>query len=222
MTGPRNDIALPSRLSANRVGHQTESLILASQSPRRAQLLRLHGYDFSVIVPPLEEPDRLGGRLSAARQAEALSYFKAKSVAAQVKRGTVLGADTVVALGDHLFGKPTDRDDARHILQGLSGTTHAVITGVSLVNAADGARLIQHAVTLVRMRAWNSEELDRYLDGGAWSGKAGAYGIQDSGDPFVECVEGSFTNVVGLPMELLVTMFEQWYSRGKRSAARSQ
>ncbi len=187
-------------------------LILASQSPRRAQLLSEYGYAFEVIKPPWKEPDHLSGRPGPPQRAEALSYFKARSVAASLEWGTVLGADTVVALGDRQFGKPVDRDDAGAILQTLSGTTHSVITGLTLLDAAGGARMIRHEVTSVCMRHWSDEELEAYLDGGDWSGKAGAYGIQDREDHFVERVAGSFTNVVGLPMELFARMLEAWRS----------
>lgn len=216
----REDLSSPSKRhtahrktgSDGRSVRRGDRLILASQSPRRAQLLSEYGYAFDVIKPPGEEPEHLPGRPAPPQRAEALSYFKAKSVAASLESGTVLGADTVVALGGRHFGKPTDREDARAILETLSGTTHSVITGVALIDAAGGARMIRHDSTSVRMRPWSDEELERYLDGGDWSGKAGAYGIQDQGDAFVERVAGSFTNVVGLPMELLSRMLEAWRS----------
>ena len=131
-------------------------------------------------------------------------------MAALVGTGCVLAADTIAALGNRVFGKPADRDDARRILQSLSGTTHQVITGVTLLDAASGAWLIRHDSTDVTMRRLAEREVEDYLDGGEWMGKAGAYGIQDKGDAFVERIEGSFTNVVGLPMELLARMLEEF------------
>jgi len=92
----------------------------------------------------------------------------------------------------------------------LAGTTHQVVTGVTLLDAQTARRLISHDVTTVTMRDVGSIALERYLAGGAWEGKAGAYGIQDHGDAFIERIDGSFTNVVGLPMELLTSMLEQW------------
>ena len=177
-------------------------LILASQSPRRASLLTEYGYEFDVVTPPLHEPNNRPEGLSPAQLAEALSYFKARSVADGILHGIVLGADTVVSIGNELFGKPVDRAHARSILQALAGTTHHVITGVALLDASADFRMIDHACTAVTMRSLTQEEVAAYLDTGAWEGKAGAYGIQDLGDAFVTRVEGSFTNVVGLPMEL--------------------
>ena len=183
---------------------------LASASPRRAELLRTHGYTFEVRIPRFDEPRADDLRLPPPQLAEALSYFKARSVAEQLSQGVVLAADTVVALGDRIFGKPVDRDDARRILEALVGTTHQVITGVTLLDAASGRRSLAHDATLVTMRPMSAPELDDYLATGAWQGKAGAYGIQDHGDAFVTAVTGSFSNVVGLPMELVCPMLAEW------------
>ena len=184
--------------------------ILASASPRRAALLREYDYEFDIVVAPLKEPERLADATTPAELAEALSYFKARAVADGFQRGVVLGADTVAALGGTIFGKPTGVEDARRILQSLSGTRHEVITGVTLLDAATGKREIRHTRTGVVMKSLSEKELSDYLATGAWQGKAGAYGIQDYGDAFVERIDGSFTNVVGLPMELVTSMLDQW------------
>lgn len=184
--------------------------ILASASPRRAALLREYDYEFDIVVAPVEEPERLEDATAPAELAEALSHFKARAVADGLDRGVVLGADTVAALGETIFGKPSDEEDARRILQSLSGTRHDVITGVTLLDAESGKRETRHARTGVVMKPLSEKELDDYLATGAWQGKAGAYGIQDYGDAFVERIEGSFTNVVGLPMELLTSMLDGW------------
>lgn len=185
-------------------------LILASASPRRAALLRQYGYDFEVVKPRVHEPDELAGHPTPEAQAEALSYFKARSVADAVDEGTILAADTVVSFEGRLFGKPANRDDARRILLVLTGTTHQVTTGVTLLDAATAERLIEHSTTAVTMRPMTEKEMEDYLDTRAWEGKAGAYGIQDRGDAFVTRTEGSFTSVVGLPMELVAEMLHQW------------
>lgn len=182
--------------------------ILASNSPRRRQLLCEAGYAFRVVVPPLEEPNEQGGSLSPAQQAEALAYYKARAVADQVgDELPILAADTVVTDGRRVFGKPADADDARRILGQLAGTRHQVITGVALL--ARGKRVIASQSTTVQMRPMTPAELDNYIRSNAWQGKAGAYGIQDQGDAFVERVEGSFSNVVGLPMELVVPLLDK-------------
>ena len=185
-------------------------LILASASPRRAELLRENGYDFTVMASPLAEPVDFPDGMSPVERAQSSSYFKAKSVAGLAGDGWVLAADTIAAIGGRVFGKPADRDDARGILKSLSGTTHQVITGVTLLNAASGVRLICYDSTNVIMRRLTDLEIEDYLDSGAWEGKAGAYGIQDKGDAFVERIEGSFTNVVGMPMELVARMLDEF------------
>jgi septum formation protein len=193
-------------------GTRSIHLILASQSPRRRELLEAAGYEVEVVAPPCPEPEWVAKGLAPAAHAEALAYFKAAAVGRAVGRGLILAGDTVVALGDEVFGKPRDRADARRILTTLAGTTHVVITGLALLDAATGRRLIAHAATRVTMRPLVPELIKAYLDSGEWEGKAGAYGIQDGRDDFIERIDGSFTNVVGLPMELLEQMLAQWDS----------
>jgi septum formation protein len=132
--------------------------------------------------------------------------MKAASVAPMYTEEIIIAADTVAVLGDQIFGKPTDRADAERILRAITGTTHQVITGVTVINAATTRTLTRHDVTYVTMRRLDDAELKAYLDTNAWRGKAGAYGIQDHGDKFVTKLDGSFSNVVGLPMELLERM----------------
>ncbi len=185
-------------------------LILASASPRRVRLMGEYGYTVEVIKPLLEEPAALCEGLTPAEQAEAFSHFKAKSVATLVTEGVILAGDTIVSLNDRVFGKPADRDGARAILSALTSTTHDVITGVTLIDASTGGRLIRHDATAVTMKPMSVDQLEAYLDTGAWAGKAGAYGIQDHGDAFIERIDGSFTNVVGFPMELIGHMLSEW------------
>jgi len=186
---------------------QTEAckqpIILASQSPRRIELLREAGFAFEAVVPKHDEPDSVSWRFTPAEFAESASYFKARSVGDDYPDRLILAADTVVSLDGKIFGKPIDANDARRILSTLAGTTQEVITGVTLYQPATGRRLIQHATTCVTMRPMSEDELDAYVASGQWEGKAGGYGIQDSDDPFVSHTDGSFTNVVGLPVELV-------------------
>ncbi|MCK6485244.1 MAG: septum formation protein Maf [Phycisphaerae bacterium] len=189
---------------------QPEPLVLASGSPRRRELMQSAGYRFEVRAPLLNEPNEVAAHLPPAPHAEALAYFKACSVADAVPDSVVLGADTIVELDGRTIGQPRDRDDARRILSLISGNVHRVITGVALLKADHGRRLIQHDVTVLRMRPMSQEEMTAYLDGGEWQGKAGAYAIQESGDRFVEVLQGSLSNVVGLPMELLERMIQAW------------
>ncbi|MBI5762907.1 MAG: septum formation protein Maf [Planctomycetes bacterium] len=189
---------------------QPPSLILASTSPRRAELLRTAGYQFEVVAPPMVEPDELHPHVDPGSYAESLAYFKASSIADRFPSAAILGADTIAYVDGEIIGKPEDRDDARRILTKLSATTHKVVTGIALVHPATDRRIIAHDVSMIRCRPLSDAMIAAYLDTNQWQGKAGAYGIQDSNDPFVECLEGSFSNVVGLPMELLARVFAEW------------
>jgi septum formation protein len=179
---------------------ETTRLVLASSSPRRRELLAEKGYAFDVVDPPL--PEILSGPagISPARQAEAAAYFKARAVADRETSAAVLGADTIVVVNGAILGKPIDRADAERMLRALSGTRHRVITGVALLEP-DGQRRITSEVTYVTMRPMSEQEIADYLDSGEWIGKAGAYAIQETADRFVQKVDGSWSNVVGLPME---------------------
>jgi len=186
---------------------QPECLILASSSERREALLRANGYQFRVATPLIDEPPTPSRHPHPASHAESLAFFKAASLSDTFHDCVILGADTIAVVGDDVIGKPADRDDARRILQRLAATTHTVITGVALLRPSTGRRLIRYDQTLLRVRPLSASAIEAYLDTGAWKGKAGAYGIQDQDDPFVERIEGSFSNVVGLPLELLSKMF---------------
>lgn len=175
--------------------------ILASASPRRRQLLAEAGYRIRIVVGTAEEPEPEGFS-SAAAYATHTAWLKAASVAAKEPGGPwIMAADTVAAVNGLILGKAAERADARRILSLLAGTKHEVLTGVCLYLPKRRFCLMASESTQVAMKALTPAELEAYLDSGLWEGKAGAYGIQDEGDPFVEAVEGSYTNVVGLPME---------------------
>ena len=174
-------------------------LILASASPRRQSLLREAGYAFVIHAANIDEENYPPG-MAPEQLAEYLAVAKANAVGEKYPNDVTIGSDTVVALGDHLLGKPTDPDDARRMLSKLSGTTHRVITGVAVVHPATRFRGSLIVTSTVQMRVMSSAEIDAYVAGGQWEGKAGGYGIQDR-DPFVTNMGGSLTNIVGLPME---------------------
>lgn len=175
-------------------------LILASSSPRRQSLLAEAGYAFEVHPADIDEGNYPGNLLPSA-VAEHLAYEKAAAVAARFPEDVILGADTVVAFGDLLLGKARDADDARRILELLSGTTHLVISGVAVIRRAANFERRTRVLSAVRMRQMSRDAIERYIATGDWVGKAGAYGIQDS-DPFVSRLTGSHTNIVGLPMDV--------------------
>jgi len=180
--------------------HSTPILVLASASPRRRQLLREAGYEFTVQPAEIDEEKHPPGLLPV-ELARFLALEKARVVAAACPDRAVLAADTVVALGDRPLGKPADAAEARRMLTLLSGTTHIVITAVALLWRSAGIEQACTAMTAVRMRALTPREIDEYVASRLWEGKAGGYGIQDH-DPFVTRMAGSHTNVVGLPMEI--------------------
>lgn len=185
-------------------------LVLASASPRRAALLREARIEHVVFPSPLAEPDNRPDHVSPGAWAEALAYLKARSVADPHPGRWVLGADTIVVCAGRVLGKPRDAADARRMLELQAGRASEVITGVALVRvgaAVDTAvrRKLAHAVTQVWMRD-DAGQREAYIAGGEWEGKAGAYGIQDVGDRLVERIGGSFSNVVGLPINLVLRM----------------
>ncbi|MCY2926757.1 MAG: Maf family protein [Planctomycetota bacterium] len=182
-------------------------LILASSSPRRRELLAEAGLEFEVVEPPLAEPATGLEGLAPAAQAESSAYFKARAVGPR-EGAYVLGADTIVAAGPAVMGKPADAAAARAMLANLSGTRHEVITGVALLGPG-GWRRIASATTVVVMRTITPEEVAQYVASGEWEGKAGGYAIQETADRFVDRVEGSFSNIVGLPVELVLQWIDE-------------
>jgi septum formation protein len=180
-------------------------LILASRSPRRRELLAEAGYVFEV-VPPLSEfePEPAPGQ-DPAEYVVRLAETKARDVGLQVGRGLVLACDTVAECDGHILGKPQTADDARQMLELLSGREHRVLTGVCLWNAPNGKLTTRVAVTTLRMDRLTPEQLTDYVESRLWEGKAGGFGYQDRLG-WVHIVEGSPSNVVGLPLELLAEM----------------
>jgi septum formation protein len=182
-------------------------LVLASRSPRRVELLEQAGFTFTVYPADIDESDYPLGTLPP-DVALHLAKQKASTVALKFPRDVVLAADTIVAFGDYILGKPLDAEHAHRMLELLSGTTHLVITGVAIAQHATSLLLAKRVMSSVRMRALTAEEIGRYVKSDLWQGKAGAYGIQDR-DPFVERVSGCHTNVVGLPMTTTKAMLAQ-------------
>ncbi len=183
-------------------------LVLASASPRRAELMAAAGYSFSVMASRQAEPARRPASVPVRVWPASLAVHKAQAVAARLKHpAMVVGADTIVVLDRRIINKARTRGHAREILRRLSGRRHEVITGVAIV-CGEVCRF-GSAVAVCRMKKMSDRWLERYLDSGLWRGKAGAYGIQDGpshgggGDPVVELLAGEWSTVVGLPLELL-------------------
>lgn len=180
-------------------------LILASQSPRRRQLLADWGYDFEVLAPRESAECGVCSRETPPELVARLAWQKAKDVAPRVPAGIVVGCDTVAECHGMILGKPYDRDHAREMLSLMRGRVHHVYSGLCLVYRPSNETHVEVAVSKLEMKQFSDEQLEAHLESGAWEGKAGAFGFQDGLD-WVRLVEGSESNVVGLPMELLAEM----------------
>ena len=187
-----------------------EPFILASASPRRRQLLESAGYTFTVDPSDADEPPPEAG-VSPVEYVARLAWLKARAVAARSSNGLVLGADTVCDLGGAILGKPVDRNDAERMLRRQEGQEFRVLTGLCLYRAGLEEWAGAVDLSVCRCRAFSDPERTAYLDSGLWQGKAGAYGVQDD-DPFVEVVRGSWSNVVGLPLERLAGLLRAYPS----------
>src|SRR5918911_2749517 len=178
-----------------------ERLVLASSSPRRAEILRAVGWPFEAEAADVDESLRAGER--AVRYVERLAREKAETVAARRLFGLVLGADTTVVVDGEVLGKPRDEAEARRMLRRLRGRWHEVLTGVALVRAETRQSVTAHERTRVRFAPMTDAELDWYVATGEPADKAGAYAVQGQGALFIEAIDGDYWNVVGLPVRLV-------------------
>ncbi len=176
-------------------------IVLASTSPRRRELLKQIGLDFSVVPADVDERALPGERAEV--HALRLAREKAEVVAGKIARGAVIAADTIVVLDGQILGKPAGPADARRMLAQLSGREHSVMTGIAVAEVPAGRLATDLAVTAVRFRQLAPEEIDAYVATGEPLDKAGAYGIQEKGALFVEKIDGCYSNVVGLPLARL-------------------
>jgi len=181
-------------------------IILASASPRRRQLLSEAGYAFTVVQPNIDESTFSTEGIKAAAYARKLALAKARSVAQTYPDCLVIGADTVVDFQGQIIGKPADAKDAEQITRKLFSAPHKVITGIAIVRLRDNTELAASASTTVYPKRLTARQIAEHIKGGSWRDKAGAYAIKETGDEFVERIEGSLTNVMGLPMELLESL----------------
>lgn len=183
------------------------SLILASTSPRRCELLALLGIPFDVKNPSYEE--RLVVDRAAIEQVQSFAQGKAQSVARQEPEAIVLGGDTVIELDHDILGKPADLADARAMLRRLAGRDHHVHTAVSLVCVARGIDVMALSTAVVRMKPFDERVHADYLATRESLGKAGAYSIQGNGGELIDSVGGDFTTVVGLPLRMVAQLLAQ-------------
>lgn len=190
----------------NHINAQDFRLILASGSPRRRELLACMGYTFEIIVPDVDE--NVSGH--ARDIVGILSRRKAEAVAGAEDHGIVIASDTLVSLDGAALGKPHDEADARRMLTMLSGRTHEVFTGVTIIDAASAKSQTRVVRTGVIFRDLSPSEIDAYIAGGEPMDKAGAYAIQGGAHGFVEGFEGSYENVIGFPVDDIREMLKDF------------
>ena len=187
-------------------------LILASASPRRAEILRNAGFDFEVIPAHIDESRRTGE--PAAEYVRRLAEEKARTVARQLAEGFaddstfVIGADTVVVIGNEILGKPSSGANAGEMLRRLSGETHEVFTGLSVLQGNSAGRTVVET-TRVTFAVLSEPEIDEYIATGEPFDKAGAYAIQGRGGKFISRIEGCYFNVMGLPLARLYLLLRE-------------
>ncbi|MHC4438850.1 MAG: Maf family protein [Planctomycetota bacterium] len=182
-------------------------IILASASPRRRRLMSEAGYEFTVVLPEVDESAFETDGVDPVGYAKRLALAKAQSVAPKHQDSFVIGADTIVDFEGRIIGKAADAEEAGRITRQLFSAPHKVITGIAIVRLCDNTELLRSDSTTVYPRKMTAEQIADHVKGGSWRDKAGAYAIQETGDEFVEKIEGSLTNVMGLPMELLESLF---------------
>lgn len=177
----------------------SRALILASASPRRAALLRQLGLEFQVA--PSDVPEVQGGALSAGEIARINAYRKARAVSKKYPDAVTVGVDTVVVADNQIFGKPATMREAEEMLMALQGKRHQVVTGVCMIHPRGHRQKVFFEQTDVTFRPLTREQIRCYHSQTNPLDKAGGYGIQEQSEVLVEAISGSFTNVIGLPLE---------------------
>jgi septum formation protein len=181
--------------------------VLASASPRRAEILRTVGWPFEALAANIDESRHAGE--DAPSYVKRVARLKAEAVALLSPAATVVGADTVVVVDGDILGKPRDEEDARRMLRQLRGRWHEVLTGIAVFNGKTGQPKVVYQLTEVRFAAMSEGEIDWYVSTGEPMDKAGAYAIQGLGARFVEGIKGEYSNVVGLPVRLLYELLRE-------------
>ena len=167
------------------------------------------GYRFEVVVPEVDESAFAVEGVSAEKYTERVALAKAGSVAERVGECLVIAADTVADFAGEIIGKPADAEQALRITAKLFSSPHRVVTGVAIVRLCDGTELVRSDSTTVYPKRLTPEQIAGHISSGEWRDKAGAYAIKQGGDEFIERIDGSLSNVMGLPTELLETMLRQ-------------
>jgi septum formation protein len=179
----------------------SEPLILASQSPRRRELLAQAGYRFRVVVPDESAECGVCSQETPPELVARLAFQKAANVARRTDTGIVIGCDTVAECQGSVLGKPANERHAREMLRLMRGREHRVYSGLCIWKRPEDQKQLAVEITRLRMDTISDDEIEQYLRTGAWEGKAGAFGYQDE-LPWIQILHGSESNVVGLPLEL--------------------
>ncbi len=182
-------------------------IILASASPRRAEILRTVGWPFETRPVDIDESRHTDE--DAASYVTRLAAEKAQVAASRAPHHTIVAADTTVVIDEHILEKPLDQTDAERMLRLLSNRWHEVLTGVALIEGRTAAMKVGHETTAVKFAAMSDEELRWYANTGEPMDKAGAYAIQGLGSRFVAEIRGDYFNIVGLPVRLLYELVKQ-------------
>lgn len=184
-----------------------KQLVLASQSPRRQQLLKEIGLDFIVHPGNFEEKET---HLTAGELALHNAIGKAQDVARHYQDALIIGVDTVVAVGEHLLGKPKNHEDHKRLLRLLSNTTHKVISAICIIDARSNKNISAIETTLVSMDRLEEADIEAYIKSGEGSDKAAGYAIQGKGALFIKKIDGDYFNVVGLPIYRLRKILKEF------------
>lgn len=185
-----------------------KTIILASTSPRRRKVLEILGLKFKVVPSNVDE--KLNPRYQPRRQAEMLSEEKALAVVPKHKNSIVIAADTLVALGNDVIGKPKDIADAKRTIKKLSGKTHSVFTGFTVIDTETKKQFTESVETKVTFKKLSEKEISGYLKKAKVLDKAGGYGVQELGAVLVERIDGDFYNPVGLPISALAQVLKKF------------
>jgi septum formation protein len=197
---------LADRLKQNASGYR---IILASNSPRRAEIMNLLGIEFVKVIPDVDENISHNGHPGG--YAERLAKLKAEAVS-ETDSAMIIAADTIVVRGGEIINKPVDEADAACMLKSLSGQEHQVITAVALRNLENGRIVCGHAVSHVQFKRLSEKNIEDYITSGEPFGKAGAYAIQGKGGELVESYRGELDNIVGFPAKLFGDLMEEMKS----------
>ncbi len=201
------------------VGDGRKNFILASASPQRRKLLSKAAYEFEVVVSDVDESQFDGclSSLTACDYASLLARTKAAVVAKKFPSRLVVGADTCVDFDGEIIGKAANPAEAHEIVKKLFSRPHKIVTAISMIKSDEQIELVDFAVTTVFPAAMTASEISSHIASGEWKGKAGAYSIQSEKGAFIERIEGSYTNVMGLSMELFEKMIKAVWSGANTS-----